>query len=63
MAVSRYRGTAMSEYTTTNLRLDRGTYEELRYQARRRGTSVATLVREAVARYLGHVPDDGIPVG
>src|SRR5205085_3039787 len=29
-------------------------YEELRYQAERRGMSVASIVREAVAQYLGH---------
>jgi hypothetical protein len=52
----------MSDYTTTNLRLPVAAYDELRYQARRRGTSIATLVREAVAQYLGHAgaPD---PIG
>ena len=43
-----------ADYTTTNLRLSRQSYEELRYQASRRRTSVASLVREAVAQYLGH---------
>jgi hypothetical protein len=46
----------MAGNITTNLRLPGATYEELRYQARRRGTSVAMLVREAVAQYLGHQP-------
>src|SRR5438552_13476939 len=53
-SVSRYRVTVMSRYTTTNLRFPTERYEELRYQAGRRGTSVASIVREAVAEYLGH---------
>jgi predicted DNA-binding protein len=43
----------MGRYTTTNLRLPSSTYEELRYEASRRRTSVAAVVREAVAQYLG----------
>src|SRR5215210_4453016 len=49
----------MGDYTTTNLRFAAGVYAELQYQARRRGASVASLVREAVAQYLGHgAPSD-----
>src|SRR5438552_9682209 len=53
-SVSRYRVTVMSRYTTTNLRFPTERYQELRYQAERRGTSVASIVRDAVAQYLGH---------
>jgi hypothetical protein len=51
-------------YTTTNLRFPIERYEELRYHANRRGTSVASIVREAVAQYLGHTePSRGVPFG
>lgn len=43
----------MAAHITTNLRLPKGEYEELTYRARRRGVSIASLVREAVAEYLG----------
>lgn len=43
----------MSDPVTTNLRFPRAEYEELLLRARRRGVSMATLVREAVAQYLG----------
>ena len=46
----------MTDRVTTNLRLSRKAYEELRYEAGRRRTSVASIVREAVAQYLGHGP-------
>ncbi|MGH7322081.1 MAG: hypothetical protein ACRELA_20995 [Candidatus Rokuibacteriota bacterium] len=38
----------MSQYLTANLRFTAETFRELRYQAGRRGTTVAALVREAV---------------
>src|SRR5262245_43577200 len=41
----------MTRYVTTNLRLPAETYRELRYQAARRGTTLAAVVREAVARH------------
>jgi len=47
----------MARYVTTNLRFTEGSYRELRYQAHRRGTTLATLVREAVDRYLGRSAD------
>src|SRR5262252_9873140 len=40
-------------YVTTNLRFPEATYRELQYQAARRGTSLASVVRESVDRYLG----------
>ena len=43
----------MASIVTTNLRFPAGTYEELRLQAGRRRVSVASIVREAVAQYLG----------
>src|SRR5262245_13824704 len=49
----RYRDIAMSPYITTNLRFRTETYRELRYQAHRRRTTLAVLVREAVDQYLG----------
>lgn len=48
----------MGAHVTTNLRLPKGEYEELTYRARRRRVSMASLVREAVAAYLG---SDGPP--
>ena len=47
----------MAKYTVTNLRFAEGTYRELQYQASRRRTTVASLVREAVDRYLGRSED------
>jgi hypothetical protein len=54
----------MTRYRTTNLRFAEATYRELRYQAGRRGTTLASLVREAVDRYLGRA-DQGpeVPFG
>ena len=54
----------MPRLITTNLRFLEGTYRELRYQAARRGVPLATLVREAVDRYLGRT-DEGtaVPLG
>lgn len=43
----------MVRYVTTTLRFPEEVYRELRYQASRRGTSLASLVRESVDRYLG----------
>src|SRR5438093_1466054 len=49
---------------TTNLRFPEGIYRDLQYAAERRGTSMASVVREAVAVYLGRTADtEGIPVG
>jgi len=54
----------MVRYKTTNLRFSEETYRELRYQAARRGKSLASLVRESVDRYLGRTDEnDGIPFG
>ena len=36
-----------------NVRLPQASHRELELRARRRGTTIATLVREAVDRYLG----------
>jgi hypothetical protein len=58
---TRYRDIAMARYVTTNLRLPAETYRELRYQAARRGTTLAAVVREAVARHLGRA-DEGAPL-
>ena len=54
----------MSKLVTTNLRFPEATYRELRYQAGRRRVPLATLVREAVDRYLGRT-DEGttVPLG
>ena len=43
----------MPRYVTTNLRFPEKVYRELQYQAARRGTSLASVVRESVDRYLG----------
>jgi len=54
----------MARYITTNLRFPEDSYRELQYRAKRRGQTLATVVREAVAQYLGR--DDRtapIPVG
>src|SRR6266545_6399198 len=51
----------MARYITTNLRFPEETYRELRYQASRRGTSLASIVRESVERYLGRGPESGGP--
>jgi predicted HicB family RNase H-like nuclease len=43
----------MPRYTTTNIRLPESEYRDLALRAARRRTSLASLVREAVAEYLG----------
>ena len=43
----------MSRYTTTNIRLSAEAYRDLMLRAARRGVPLASLVREAVAEYLG----------
>jgi hypothetical protein len=43
----------MSPYTTTNIRLSAEVYRDLMLRATRRGVPLASLVREAVAEYLG----------
>ena len=49
---------------TTNLRFPERVYRDLQYAAVRRGTSMACVVREAVAVYLGRTDDaPAIPVG
>ena len=50
----------MTRYRTTNLRFPEETYQELRYRAARRGTSLASLVRESVDRYLGRSEEEEI---
>jgi len=47
----------MTRYITTNLRFSEETYRQLQYQAARRKTSLAFLVRESVDRYLGRSPE------
>jgi hypothetical protein len=47
----------MPRYVTTNLRFTAESYRELRYQAARRGTTLAAVVREAVARHLGRAEE------
>jgi hypothetical protein len=47
----------MTRLITTNLRFPEATYRELRDQAGRRGVPLATLVREAVDRYLGRTEE------
>lgn len=49
----------MTRYIVTNLRFPDETYRELRYQAARRGTSVASVVRESVNQYLGRGKVEG----
>lgn len=51
----------MVRYVTTSLRFSEEAYRELRDQASRRGTSLASLVRESVDRYLGRVPESSSP--
>jgi hypothetical protein len=41
----------------TQIQIDDRTYEALRRQAFERSTSLAQLVREALAQYLGEPPD------
>ncbi len=54
----------MVRYVTTNLRFPEETYWELQYQAARRGTSLASVVRESVDRYLGQaVESEGPELG
>ena len=54
----------MSRYVTTNLRLEKAIFRELRHHAQRRQTTVASVVREAVSRYLGRGADNAaIPFG
>jgi hypothetical protein len=43
----------MPKLVTTNLRFPEESYRELQLQARRCGTTLAGLVREAVEQYLG----------
>jgi len=47
----------MSRYVTTNVRFPEATYRELQHQAGRRRMPLASLVREAVDRYLGRADD------
>ena len=62
--MQRYRTIVSEEFTTTNLRLPRGPYDELRHEAQRRRTSVASVVRMAVAQYPGHThASAAIPFG
>lgn len=51
----------MTRYVTTNLRFPEETFRELKYEASRRGTSLASLVRESVDRYLGWAADAAAP--
>ena len=53
----------MSRYITTNLRFAEETYRELRYRAGRRGVPLASLVREAVDRYLGRTGEGHLAFG
>ena len=49
---------------STNLRFPERIYRDLHYAALRRGTSMASVVREAVAVSLGRTADaQAIPVG
>jgi predicted HTH domain antitoxin len=43
----------MTEYVTTNIRLPKETYRELKQRALDAETSLAKVVRESVAQYLG----------
>lgn len=45
----------------TSVMLADGTYERLRHESRRRGTSVAMIVREAVEQHLPE-PETGKPL-
>jgi hypothetical protein len=51
----------MTRYVTTNLRFPEETFRELKYEASRRGTSLASVVRESVDRYLGRAPESEAP--
>ncbi len=51
----------MTRYVITNLRFSEEAYRELRYEASRRGTSLASLVRESVDRYLGRAAEAEAP--
>ena len=54
----------MKRLVTTNLRFSDDMYRDLRHQARRRGTTLAAVVREAVAVYLGRTDESNeIPFG
>src|SRR5438093_1065739 len=54
----------MPRYVTTNLRFPPETYRELQYQASRRRTTLASLVRESVERYLGRgAGGEAVPFG
>src|SRR2546425_153474 len=48
---------------TTNLRFPERIYRDLQYTAEHRGISMASVVREAVAVYLGRGDADAIPMG
>jgi hypothetical protein len=51
-------------YVTTNLRFSPETYRELRYQAARRGVTLASVVRDAAERYLGRAGEGAaLPFG
>src|SRR5262245_42832497 len=51
----------MKRLKATILRLTEEVHGELRHQARRRGTSLACLVREAVDQYLGRAAGGASP--
>lgn len=54
----------MSRDVTTNLRFPERIYRDLQYAAGRRGVSMAAIVREAVAVYLGRADEAvAIPIG
>src|SRR5215510_2673444 len=54
----------MARYVTTNVRFPEATYRELQHQSGRRRVPLASLVREAVDRYLGRAEDAGrLPFG
>ena len=54
----------MARDITTNLRFPERVYRDLQYAADRRGVSMASVVREAVAVYLGRAEQvDAIQVG
>jgi hypothetical protein len=54
----------MPRDVTTNLRFPEDVYRDLQHAAERRGTSMAFIVREAVAAWLGRTRDaESIPIG
>ena len=54
----------MARDITTNLRFPERIYRDLQYASERRGISMASVVREAVAAYLGRTAEaEAIPVG